>query len=186
MAGEITNEFTCSHCLEVPPAFGSARTAVVADAFMLDIIHRYKYGGALYFEPFLANLLNQQAVPALKSAEKWNFIVPVPLHPVKKREREFNQAERLARCLGKAVDLPVNTRIIQRIEPTRSQTTLDRQQRAKNVQNAFAPWKKQLQGEKIVLIDDVMTTGATTNACAKALLKAGAGKVCVWAVARGV
>jgi len=164
--------------------FRSARSAVVADGLMLDVIHRYKYNRALWFEPFLAGLLISRAAPEL-AAERWDFIVPVPLYPVKQREREFNQAERLAARLGRAAKIPVNARLLRRVKPTVTQTTLTREQRAANVREAFAfCGGKKLNGEKIVLLDDVLTTGATTNACARALRKAGAGDICVWTAAR--
>jgi len=124
-------------------------------------------------------------VPAL-AAQKWDLIVPVPLHPLKEREREFNQAERLARHLGRALRIPMNTRLVRRAKFTGTQTLLTRSQRALNVDGAFVPRAgKQLNGEKVILVDDVLTTGATTSACARALRECGAGDVCVWTLARG-
>ena len=162
----------------------NAGSAVAANALILDIIHRYKYNRALWFEPFLAGLLVAIASPAL-AAEKWDLLVPVPLYPVKKREREFNQAARLAARLGRAAKIPVNERLLRRVKPTTTQTRLTRQQRADNVRQAFAfCGNEDLHGQKIVLLDDVLTTGATTNACARALRQAGAGDICVWTVAR--
>jgi ComF family protein len=182
--GEMSQPFQCSNCREMTLHFRSARSAVVADGLMLDVIHRYKYNRALWFEPFLAGLLISRAAPEL-AAERWDFIVPVPLYPVKQREREFNQAERLAARLGRAAKIPVNARLLRRVKPTVTQTTLTREQRAANVREAFAfCGGKKLNGEKIVLLDDVLTTGATTNACARALRKAGAGDICVWTAAR--
>ncbi|MGD1086498.1 MAG: ComF family protein [Verrucomicrobiota bacterium] len=184
--GEMTGPFQCANCQEMKLHFRSARSAVVANALMLDVIHRYKYNRALWFEPFLAGLLVSRASSPL-AAEKWDFIAPVPLYPVKEREREFNQAARLAARLGRAVKIPVNERLLRRVKPTTTQTRLTREQRAENVRQAFAfCGKKKLNGEKIVLVDDVLTTGATTNACAAALRKAGAGEICVWTVARAV
>jgi ComF family protein len=121
------------------------------------------------------------------SGQRWDFIVPVPLYPVKQREREFNQAERLAFHLSAATSIPVNNKLLRRVIPTATQTLLTREQRAKNMRGAFAvPRQFGLDGERIVLVDDVFTTGATTSACAKALRNAGAGDVCVWTVARGL
>jgi ComF family protein len=119
--------------------------------------------------------------------EKWDWIVPVPLHPAKEREREFNQAERLAVRLGAAIGIPVKTKLLRRIAATPTQTLLTRDRRAANMRNAFAlrPGQKPA-GRRIVLVDDVFTTGATTSACARALRKAGAGDICVWTVARGI
>jgi ComF family protein len=157
----------------------------VANPLILQIIHRYKYNRAVCFEPFLADLLCRQAVQSLQQ-EKWDFIVPVPLHPAKEREREFNQASNLARHLSRATNIPVNEKLLRRVRPTATQTQLNRAERAANVSTAFALRENvKLNGAKIVLLDDVLTTGATTSACAQMLRNAGAGDLCVWTVARG-
>ncbi|MDB6111473.1 MAG: putative Competence protein [Pedosphaera sp.] len=184
--GDITTAFECNNCREMDLRFRAARSAVTANELMLEVIHRYKYQRALWFEPFLADLLIRAAAPVL-AEERCDMIVPVPLHAAKRREREFNQAERLAKRLGRATRIPVNMNLLRRVQPTQTQTLLNRQARAQNVQRAFAlvPGRK-LKGERVVLLDDVFTTGATTSACAKVLLSAGAGDVCVWTVARGL
>ena len=184
--GNITTRFECTNCREMEWDFQFARSAVVARDEVLEAIHRYKYQRALWFEPFLAELLIRAAQPALAGG-KWQMIVPVPLHPSKQREREFNQAERLAKRLGTATGIPVNQRLLRRVVPTRTQTQLSRAERLANVRNAFAMRNgRHLNGEHIVLVDDVFTTGATTSACARVLTAAGAGAVCVWTVARGI
>lgn len=184
--GAITEVFECGECKDVDLKFDSARAAVRVNAFILDVVHRYKYGRALWLEKFLGEYLVQAAEPALRK-EHWDFIVPVPLHSVKQREREFNQAERLARYLGGAIGIPVNAGILKRITPTQSQTTLSREERAENVRKAFALRRAvDLQGARIVLVDDILTTGATTSACAGVMKKARASAVQVWTVARGV
>jgi ComF family protein len=185
--GDITTPFQCGNCRGMDLYFESARSAVAARGVVLEAIHRYKYRRALWFEPFLADLLLRKAVPELRR-ERWDWIVPVPLHPLKEREREFNQAERLAGILGRACGIPVASRLLKRVVPTRTQTRLSRSERADNVRGAFAPGpgRRNLRGQRIVLIDDVFTTGATTNACARLLRKAGADDVCVWTVARGL
>ncbi len=184
--GEITNKFECANCCEMELHFSYARSAVVAKSVVLEAIHRFKYSHALWFENFLADLLIREATPALRGQD-WDFIAPVPLHSLKEREREFNQAEILARHLSVATKIPLNTKLLRRVTATMTQTRLSKQQRADNMCGAFAvrPGLK-LLGEKIILVDDVFTTGATTSACAKALRKAGAGEVCVWTVARGL
>jgi ComF family protein len=185
-SGDLTTNFICTNCNEIELHFTSARSAVVAKTVVLEAIHRFKYSGALWFENFLADLLLREAVPDL-SAGKWDGIIPVPLHPVKQREREFNQAEVLARHLGAALKIPVETKILQRTSPTLTQTKLTRDERASNMAGAFAVRDgKRLAGRKFILLDDVFTTGATTNACAKALRAAGAAELCVWTVARGL
>jgi len=184
--GELTTPFQCANCHELELHFSSARSAVVAKTVVLEAIHRYKYSHALWFEPFLAGLLLGEAVPVLPR-ENWDLIMPVPLHPLKLREREFNQAERLAAHLSRAVNLPLDEKSLRRVTPTATQTRLTREQRAANMKNAFAvPPGRRLAGKRIVLVDDVFTTGATTSACARALRRAGAANVCVWTVARGL
>jgi ComF family protein len=183
--GQITTVFECANCRDIDLGFSFARSAVIAREGLLDIIHRYKYHRAFCFEPFLAELLLSRAIPGLAKA-KWDIIVPVPLHRAKLREREFNQAERLARHLSDATDIPVENGLLRRVLPTQTQTLLSRPERLANVRRAFAIGRrKSLDGQRIVLIDDVFTTGATTSACAKVLRAAGAAEVCVWTVARG-
>jgi len=185
-AGEITAPFECANCREMELHFGSARSAVVAKGVVLEVIHRYKYQRALWFEPFLADLLAREAGTAL-CGQGWNWLVPVPLHPTKKREREFNQAGRLAAGLSRVTNIPLNATALRRVAYTSTQTLLTRQQRAANVRGAFVVRDAQgLRGARVVLVDDVFTTGATTSACAAVLKAAGAAEVCVWTVARGV
>jgi len=185
-AGDLTTPFACANCRGTELHFTAARSAVVAHGIVLEAIHRYKYRHALWFEPFLADLLVRAAGCELRAA-KWDWLVPVPLHPTRKREREFNQAEGLARRLGAATGIPVHTRCLRRVRPTSTQTRLTREQRAANMRNAFAvPSRARLSDRRIVLIDDVFTTGATTSACARVLRAAGASEVCVWTVARGL
>jgi ComF family protein len=183
--GEITNTFECSNCHELKLYFRSARSAVISNGATRKAIHHYKYRRALWFEPFLADLLIREAAPELRK-EKWDWLVPVPLFPTKQREREFNQAERLAHRLSTATGIPVHTRLLRRRLPTRTQTLLSRAERNANMKNAFEGCDVKLDGERVVLIDDVLTTGATTSACARALRRMGAGEVCVWTVARGL
>src|SRR5262249_33924910 len=133
--GEITTKFECANCKDLEFSFRTARSAVTANPFMLEIIHRYKYQRALWFEPFLADLLIRAAGPAL-AEEKPDMIVPVPLHAAKEREREFNQAERLAAHLSRATGIEVKKNILRRVEPTQTQTRLSREERAKNVLGA--------------------------------------------------
>ena len=184
--GDLTTPFECANCREMELHFSAARSAVVARGAVLETIHRYKYRRALWFEPFLAGLLLRESLPALRG-QHWDLIAPVPLHPLKQREREFNQAERLAVHLGAATEIRVNKKLLRRVLFTNTQTRLTRAQRAANMRGAFAMGHgEQLDGERVILVDDVFTTGATTSACAQTLLAAGAEEVCVWTVARGI
>jgi len=165
--------------------FDWARASVVATPFLLDVIHRYKYGRATFFEPFLGGLLEREAVPGLAGGG-WDGLVPVPLHPVREREREFNQAERLARWLGRATGIPLETGLVRRGSATRVQASLDRRERVRNVAAAFRVGDpERVAGRRWVVVDDVLTTGATTSAVAGALREAGARAVVVWTLARG-
>jgi competence protein ComFC len=179
--GAITGTFECGNCQDLKLHFHSARSAVVATEKILETIHLYKYSRALWFEPFLAGLLIERAHPVL-AAGAWDAVV----HSAKLREREFNQAERLSRRLSEATGIPLEASLVRRVVPTRTQTLLSREERLANMRNAFmAADGLNLSGKTLVLVDDVMTTGATTSACAKVLRQAGADKVCVWTVARG-
>ena len=157
----------------------------MARSLVLEAIHRFKYSRALWFENFLADLLIREASPALRG-KSWDAIVPVPLHPKKLREREFNQAEILARRLGQAAEIAVETKMVQRVVATMTQTLLSRERRAANMHNAFTATGARVAGRRFIVVDDVLTTGATTSACARALRAAGAAEVGVWTVARGL
>lgn len=184
--GEVHQPFRCSNCADLRLAFAWARAAVVAGPLVLEVIHRYKYLQHVWFEPFLAGLLVRQAAAAVREGG-FDAIVPVPLHSLKARERGFNQAERLARWLGRATGLPVRTDWVERVRPTPTQTALDRDARQRNMRHAFEPRSAvRLGGLRVVLVDDVLTTGATTSACAAALRRAGAAEIGVWTVARGL
>ena len=196
-SGAITDAFDCANCSDRDLAFESARAAVIARGPVLEAVHRFKYSDARWFEPFLSRLLLDAAVPHLAGVG-WTLVVPVPLHPVKQRERGFNQAELLARPLARALGIPMRTDLVRRMEPTRTQTALSRDARAENVRRAFttAPTRRfpffkpvapvRLDGERVIVVDDVLTTGATANGVALQLRRLGAESICVWSVARAI
>ncbi|MBN8248668.1 MAG: ComF family protein [Verrucomicrobia bacterium] len=182
----ITQEFTCANCADLGLAFESARAAAVATGVTLEVIHRFKYGRALWFEPFLSDLLLTAAVPALEGGG-WTHVVPVPLHAARERHREFNQAGRLARPLAGALGLTFEPGLVRRVAPTLTQTHLSRTERSRNVIRAFRPaGNRRLSGASVVVVDDVLTTGATASAVARVLRRLGARRVCVWSVARAI
>ena len=184
--GELTTAFECANCSGMELHFRFARAAVIAKTVVLEAVHRFKYSRALWFENFLAGLLLREAAPVLAPAD-WDFIVPVPLHPLKHRQREFNQSEILARRLAAATQIPCRSKVLRRILPTATQTLLSREKRALNMKGAFGvAYGIRLKNQRIIVLDDILTTGATTNACARALREAGAADVCVWTVARGL
>jgi competence protein ComFC len=185
--GAITTEFQCGNCRDVELYFSYARAAVPARDVVMEIIHKYKYNKALWVEPFLTELLVQIGAPVIQ-AEGWELIVPVPLHRRREAEREFNQAERLGKALSKATRIPLASGLMARTADTRTQTRLSREERAKNVRGAFAfrGDPSAVKDRRIVLLDDVLTTGATANAAARVLRKHGAAEVCAWTLARGL
>ncbi|MFO1461607.1 MAG: ComF family protein [Verrucomicrobiota bacterium] len=183
---EATRDFICSNCEGQSLSFESARAAVIAGGVALEVIHRFKYERALWFRPLLVDLLLTAALPVLAGGG-WSSVVPVPLHPVRQREREYNQAELLARPLARALGIPLRIDLVRRTSATLTQTHLSRSERALNVARAFQPTRNAvLEGDSIIVLDDVLTTGATTNAVASVLKRSGAGRICVWSVARAV
>ncbi len=182
--GEITQSFRCGNCSDQQIAYTSARSACIFAGPVMEAIHCYKYQRALWYEPFLSQLLLDAALPIL-SETSWDAIIPVPLFSTRQRGREFNQSERLARHLGRALGVPVLNKVLRRTRPTISQTKLDRTARKENMDGAFD--LNQLPETplvRVILVDDVFTTGATANACAIPLIKNGIQTVVVWTVAR--
>lgn len=185
-SGALTQAFVCPNCQDLSPAYTRARAPVHARGVIREAIHLYKYHRALWLEPFFADILRNAALPDLE-LQTWSGIVPVPLHPVRRREREFNQAERLAHLLAKPLGIPVHTDLVLRLNPTQTQTNLSRRERIQNVRAAFGPARNlELPGTRWIVVDDVLTTGSTTDAVARVLREAGAEEVVVWTLARGV
>ncbi|HIM23795.1 MAG TPA: ComF family protein [Verrucomicrobia bacterium] len=183
--GEFNGEFECTNCVEMGLHFEFARAVMQANSEMLEAIHRFKYQEALWLEPLFDRLFSVGVVEQIR-AWRGDCLVPVPLHPLRFRERGFNQAAQLCRNLGRATGLKVETRAVKRTRVTRTQTLLTRGERLANMRGAFAPHKLNLNGRRVVLVDDVLTTGATTSDCARACKKAGAAEVGVWTLARGL
>ncbi len=184
--GDLKHAFECPNCVEGDFAFGRARAVFVASGAGRELVHRYKYHRAFWFEPLFDRWVRRQSLPE-PPGQGWSGIVPVPLHPVKRREREFNQAERLARLLGAALGLPVRADLVRRHAPTGTQTRLSRKARAANVRRAFGSASDaDLSGTRWIVADDVFTTGATTDAVARILRGRGADAVDVWTLARGI
>ena len=157
------------------------------DRELRELIHLFKYEriepAARILGSMLAEGIHKLDLPAGSV-----LVVPVPLHGSKKRDRGFNQAELIARSALKQAELPcaaLATDLLERIRPTVSQIGLTRPQRAENIRGAFrVKHLTKVAGRKVLLVDDVLTTGTTANECARILLKAGAEKVWVATVAR--
>jgi len=185
--GRVDHTFVCHGCTTSPPFYRRSRAAIHYNALGKRLVTQFKYSQALWLEQLLVDLL-ASCVETHYSDTIHDVICPVPLHPLKRRERGFNQALLLAKALAGRRELPVSTsRFLIRTRMTPSQTRLTARQRLTNVMGAFeADPAGRWAGKKVLLVDDVMTTGATVSACAKALRDAGAEVVDVVTVARGM
>ena len=176
------SDFKCITCREAPWHFDRARALFRTSGMVRDVIHRFKYEQADFFEPLMEDWLRQFPRTCLQLPD---CIIPIPLHPLKKRDREFNQAESIARLLSDQLQIPSRPELAIRIRHTETQTHLSRAKRLKNMKGAFAAGPARLPG-RVLLVDDVMTTGATASAVAAVLKRAGAHEVDVLTLARGV
>lgn len=186
--GDISGEFRCSNCTDRRFSFHFATSAFRASESVRDLIHRFKYDRESYLREALACLLKLALDDSRLVAEPlggW-LLVPVPLHRAKEGDRGFNQSRELCRALSRATGIPT-TDGLKRVRVTETQARLSREERLRNVRGAFVPVEKAaLKGRCVLLVDDVLTTGATTNECAKVLRReAGVEKVVVITVARG-
>lgn len=172
----------CGPCLAAPKHFSRARALFLYEEPLKEVVHRFKYQGKTACLPSFARFARN--LPHLAGMEGVDWIVPVPLHPSRLRERGFNQALLLARAFFNK-DHRVASDLLIRSRPTAPQTGFSGAARRTNLKNAFAVVKPQrLAGKKILLIDDVFTTGTTVNECARVLKKSGAAEVMVLTLAR--
>jgi competence protein ComFC len=192
---EDPSRLICDQCWDGFPAFGElpvqvpSSQAVISSVIvgflgegdlddpMNTIIHEFKYFRRKAHARGLAS-----GIATLIASAHWmkriDTIVPVPLHPSKQRSRGYNQSQLVADQLGNLFGLPVVSEVLVRIRATRTQTRLTAEQRRRNVAGAFkVKDRAPLEQKRVLLIDDVVTTGATLNECAKTLLKAGAHSV---------
>jgi ComF family protein len=172
---------TCGRCLAHPPAWDAA-VAAGAYAFPLDrLVQRLKYGGDL---PLAAALGEQLAAAAAArgAISRVDVLVPMPLSAQRQRERGCNQAREIARVTSRAAGLPMRGGLA-RSRHAAPQAALPWRERVRNVRGAFAATRA-FDGERVALVDDVMTSGATAAAAASALRRGGASRVEVWVVAR--
>ena len=173
----------CLSCRQRPPAFTRAWACYVYEPPLRNAIHLLKYRGKVVLAGALGALL-RQARPLLPEAD---ILMPVPLHPSRLREREYNQSLLLADELNRDLHLPLVYDNLVRLRATQPQTELSRSERLKNLRRCFALRRPtEVAGKRVLLVDDVMTTGTTVNECAKVLRKAGADEVFVVTLARTV
>lgn len=175
-----------ARALSDPPAFGRARAAVLYSGPARDLVTGLKFSRRRELAPVMARLMMR---PAAELLAPETLFVPVPLHSLRRIGRRFNQSADLARHLARMTDTAWDAGTLVRTKATRQQVGLQARARHLNVRNAFrVPEDRMglLAGRPVVLIDDVLTTGATVSACARALLKAGAGRVDVLTFAMAV
>ena len=170
-----------------PPVYARARAvARFDDGPTRQIVHRLKYGDRMEMAKPMGAWMARAGADLLQQAD---VIVPVPLHRARLWTRRFNQSAALARVISDQCGVPTDLQALARIKPTSSQVGLTRSQRAQNVQGAFRvrdEARLELDGRCVVLVDDVLTSGATINAASRALLRGGAKRVDVLVFARVV
>ena len=169
-----------------PPAYQRARAAVRYDDVARTLVHSLKYQDRTDLAPAMGRWMARAGQELLAEAD---VLVPVPLHWRRGWSRRYNQSGALARVISRQSGVKLASEALRRIRPTQQQIGLSRAQRATNVQGAFkvAPERNaEIAGRRVVLVDDVLTSGATTDACARALLRAKAAQVDVLVFARVV
>ena len=191
--GVIEGEFRCGNCADRTLGFEFAVAGYKAEGPVRELIHKFKYGRDVSLRRALGALAQRSFQDPRLVAENWSnwCLVPVPLHRAREQEREFNQSLELCKTLARATGITL-VDPMRRARPTNKQSRLTRAQRLENLRGAFTMKRgfhgprSKLRGRNVLLVDDVLTTGATTDACARVLRRqGGAQKVVVIAVARG-
>lgn len=190
--GDLAEGFQCSNCADRDLRFDFARAAYQSRDLARVLVHRFKYKGQFFLARLLGEMLDQALedprIAEVAESGEW-VLVPVPLHARRQREREFNQAEELSREVAHRRGLK-SVNALRRTRYTRRQAMLDRVERLTNLRGAFAispktRESKAIVGKRVLLVDDVLTTGATASECARTLSGGGALKVVVITVVRG-
>jgi len=173
----------CQECSKKRRSFRYVRVLTPFDHTVQKIIHLLKYNRKRSLGTRLGRMLAVSLLHDSRTNDV-DLVVPVPLHKSRLRERGYNQSYFLAQPIGKDLSKPVRDDLLVRVKRTRSQTDLSPTERVKNVSEAFKVKRPdEVRGRKVMLVDDVITTGATVEACSRALLEGGAIDVVVAAVA---
>lgn len=181
----MTADFICPNCRGEAFAFLCAVTVVRSHHAVRDLIHRMKYNREMWLARVLAEIQREGFADERLEGVAFDALVPVPLHPRRLRERQFNQAAILAGHLSKTSGIPVRE-VLRRTRHTGTQTRLDRKARRQNLRDAFSLRQNtDVTNLDLLLVDDVLTTGSTLDACAAILIENGARSVRALTVARG-
>ncbi len=177
------NSTPCQRCLSSRPNYTALRSYTVYSGAIREAVHRLKYQRDIGLGEMLSRLM-------INSLGKLNWsldiVTSVPLGLVRFRERGYNQATLLARPIALYMELPFSAKLITRARETQSQVGLSVAERRQNMEGAFRAEKKLVRGKNILVVDDVATSGATLNACSKALLDEGAANVYGFSLARAI
>ncbi len=177
-----TSNHLCGTCLKRPPSFSTVHAAGIYQGSIKDAVHQLKYRN----QPTLAEPLGQilaKVITTAGSSFAPDCIVPVPLHPHRLRQRGYNQALEVARPIARELRVPLETTLLQRNRKTQQQQGLSATERRSNLRNAFVLTSKTVP-RKILLIDDVMTTGETVRECCRTLVAGGVEDVQVAIIGR--
>ena len=170
----------CGHCLAAPPPLDAVHAACLYAAPIDRLLPRFKFHEDLAAGRLLAQVMVEACAPLPRP----EVLVPVPLHRARLRRRGYDQALELARPLGRALGVPLRHDLLRRVRATAPQSERDAAARQRNVRGAFAVAMAGAVPRHVALVDDVMTTGATLHAAAKALRRAGVERVDAWVCAR--
>ncbi len=183
--GDVRKNYTCQYCNQRNPHFLMARSAIRFDGVAKKTIYELKYNKETYVGKYLAQLAFHTIENEYENVI-FDYVTYIPLHKRKTKQRTFNQSKLIAQYIAKMLKVNLAADLLIRSKYTNTQTLLNFQERRKNISGAFkAANISKLENKTILLVDDVMTTGATVNECSKVLKTAGALNVYVITVARG-
>ena len=175
----------CGQCLKSSPPYDLSLSAFHYEQPISDFITQFKYGNRLDLLPLMTNYLLHTINLRLKNESRSQppeLIIPIPLHYKKRNHRGFNQSRLIAKNLSKSLDIPLSGDEVKRVRQTKTQASLDANERKKNLKNAFEI-NKELP-ERVAIVDDIITTGTTVSELAMLASKHGAKQIEVWSLAR--
>lgn len=174
----------CEECLSSKPPFTVARSLARYEKTLFDAIHRFKYNEKIEIGEILGKMMTHYDYDSLNITD-YSLLMPVPLHILRLKKRGFNQALILAKHLARKFSLPVDFTTLIRYVDTKPQVNLGKAERRKNIKGAFKVSQGEtIRGKKILLVDDVYTTGSTVKECSRVLIEQGAKEVSVLTLAR--